>query len=225
MDATRSHPPSSHVLRDGTEITLREVEPDDKDALASGFDRMSPTSRYRRFFAPKDKLTDADLRYLTEVDHRDHEAVVGMGPNDEPVGVARYVRVGDERAEVAVAVVDDWQNLGAGTALLGRLTERARENGIKQFVALIMQDNAEAKDLFRSVIGDERHTALIPGGHIEMVIDIPEKPDRDSALARALRGAATGGIAINPWRMLRNRIAALQSEGASDESGENRPPR
>lgn len=218
MDATRSHPPSTHVLSDGTAVTLREVEPGDKDALASGFRRMSPTSRYRRFFAPKDKLTDSDLRYLTEVDHRDHEAVVAIGPNDEPVGVARYVGVGDERAEVAVAVVDDWQGLGAGTALLGRLTERARENGIRQFVALIMQDNAEAKDLFRSVIGDERHVEVKPGGHIEMVIDIPERPDRDSALARALRGAAAGKIAIQPWRMIRNRIAALQSEGKSEES-------
>ena len=90
------------------------------------------------------RLSDADLRYLTEVDHRDHEAIVALRARAaDPVGVARYVRIeAPTEAEVAVAVVDDWQGRGAATALLERLVERARENGIERFVAVVLQENA-----------------------------------------------------------------------------------
>ena len=126
--------------------------PSDKDALASGFARLSPESRYRRFFSSLDRLSATDLAYLTEVDHHDHEAVIAFDDDGETVGVARYVR-GEEpdTAEVAVVVVDDWQGKGAGTALLERLTERASENGIERFVALVLQENSEAIELFRSI--------------------------------------------------------------------------
>ena len=64
--------------------------PDDKDAIAAGFERLSPESRYRRFFAPLQRLTARDLEYLTEVDHHDHEAVIGFdAATGDPVGVAR----------------------------------------------------------------------------------------------------------------------------------------
>jgi hypothetical protein len=48
------------------------------------------------------------LRYLTEVDHRDHEAIVALDDaSGEGVGVVRYVRSGTpDGAEVAVTVTD-----------------------------------------------------------------------------------------------------------------------
>ena len=59
-------------------------------------------------------------------------------------GEASYwtLKSGDrESAEVAVVVVDDWQNQGVGTALLDRLTQRARENGIVLYKAIVSADN------------------------------------------------------------------------------------
>jgi hypothetical protein len=41
--------------------------PDERSALADGLRRLSPESRYRRFFPPLDKLSEAQLTYLTEV--------------------------------------------------------------------------------------------------------------------------------------------------------------
>jgi hypothetical protein len=72
--AAVSHKPSRRELRDGSIIELREIRPEDKAALVAGFDRLSPESRYRRFFTPLERLTETDLAYLTEVDHHDHEA-------------------------------------------------------------------------------------------------------------------------------------------------------
>ena len=87
-----AHEPQTATLRDGSEVVLREVQPEDKATIVAAFERMGPESRYRRFFSPLKRLTDADLKYLTEVDHLDHEAVIAIGPGEEPVGVARYVR-------------------------------------------------------------------------------------------------------------------------------------
>jgi GNAT superfamily N-acetyltransferase len=78
------------------------------------------------------------VRYLTEVDHHDHEAIVALDEESgEGIGVARYVRTRErpEVAEVAVTVVDDWQGRGLGTRLLEVVSARAREEDIRSFTA------------------------------------------------------------------------------------------
>src|SRR5438270_169556 len=120
-------------LRDGSEVTLRPLTPDDRERIRRAFDRLSPESRYRRFFVSLRELSDGLLDLLTDVDHDSHEALVGLEPqSEEIVGVARYVRMLEEpeRAEASVAVVDDWQGRGLGRALLERLVTRAREMGV-----------------------------------------------------------------------------------------------
>ena len=80
-------------LPDGRQITLRPVAADDKQLIAGGFDRLSETSRYRRFFTPITELDAGTLAYLTEVDHHDHEAIVAIdSESGEGVGIARFVR-------------------------------------------------------------------------------------------------------------------------------------
>jgi GNAT superfamily N-acetyltransferase len=190
-------------------LIVRQIRPEDKGAIAAGFERLSPESRYRRFFAPLQKLTARDLAYLTEVDHHDHEALIGFDADSrEPVGVARYIRSLDaEDAEVAVAVVDHWQGRGAATALLERLVERAREEGVGCFVALVMSENKDALELFRHIAPDAEEPRRSASGHLELVIELPEPGGvSGSLLGRALRAAARGTLIANPWRVIRDRI-------------------
>ena len=144
-------------LRDGTPIEIRPISGSDKEALAAAFERLSPESRYRRFFRPLKRLTATDLRYLTEVDHRDHEALVAIGPDGDLIGVARYIRSEEDpaSAEVAVTVADDWQSRGVATLLLERLVERARAEGIGHFLALVLGENRDAVELFRQLAGND----------------------------------------------------------------------
>ena len=136
-------------LRDGTRIVIRPIEPEDRAALAEGFERLSPESRYRRFFAPVAHLSEHDLDYFTLVDHHDHEALVAVAAETgEGVGVARYVRIGPDVAEPAVVVADDWQGRGVGTRLLEALVERAAQEGIRRFEAPVLAYNAEAIHVF-----------------------------------------------------------------------------
>jgi RimJ/RimL family protein N-acetyltransferase len=203
--------PTTARLRDGSELVVRPIRPEDKGAIVAGFDRMSPESRYRRFFAPLQRLTERDLAYLTEVDHHDHEALIAFAADTrEPVGVARFIRGSvHEEAEVAVTIVDDWQGRGAATALLERLVERAREEGVERFVALVLSENKDALELFRHAPGQTREPRRSASGHLELLIDLPE-PGADvseSLLGRALRAAARGVLIANPWRVIRDRIA------------------
>jgi len=68
---------------DLNELLIRPIRADDTHALKRGFARMSERSRYRRFLSPHWQLMPDELRYLTEVDHRDLEALVAIDPEDQ----------------------------------------------------------------------------------------------------------------------------------------------
>jgi RimJ/RimL family protein N-acetyltransferase len=142
------------ALRDGSKVLIRQVQPADGPLLADGFARLSDRSRRLRFLARKEQLSAAELRYFTDVDHHDHEALGALDQADgRGVGVARYVRDAEDRqaAEIAVTVVDDWQGRGLGTELLARLSGRARSEGIHRFTALVADDNAAMAGLLRNM--------------------------------------------------------------------------
>src|SRR5215469_8174874 len=142
------------VLRDGSKVLIRQVQPADAPLLADGFARLGDKSRRMRFLARKDQLSAAELRYFTDVDHHDHEALGALDQADgRGVGIARYIRDADDphAAEIAVTIVDDWQGRGLGTELLARLSARARSEGIHRFTALVADDNVAMAALLRTM--------------------------------------------------------------------------
>jgi RimJ/RimL family protein N-acetyltransferase len=140
------------AVADGARVCVRALEPADRDALESVFERMSERSRAQRFLGPKRQLTDRDLTRLSNIDHVRHEALVAIDPADGSiVGVARYCKWPgrDGVAELAGEVVDDWQRRGIGGELLARIIERARANDIHKLTASAFSDNATALALLR----------------------------------------------------------------------------
>jgi RimJ/RimL family protein N-acetyltransferase len=132
------------MLATGSEIVVRPIREKDAAGLARAHARLSPRSRQMRFLNPMPKLSSAQLRYLTEVDHRDHEAVVAIERGSRAiVGVARYVRLQHrpDVAELAAVVIDEWQGRGVGRTLVHALVDRARENGVERFSALVSSEN------------------------------------------------------------------------------------
>src|SRR3954470_20969145 len=152
-NADNARGPRSGRTRDGTELIVRPIQPDDADALRAGFERLSLESRYERFLSPMDHMSNAMVRYFTDVDHHDHEALVAYDPEtDRLVAVARYVREENdpEEAEAAITVADDWHGRGVGTAMLQELAQRAREEGVTRFTAYVLARNQDMIDmLFR----------------------------------------------------------------------------
>src|SRR3954469_22076836 len=96
------------------ELTVRPIRPADKDALLDLFERLTPRSRLRRFLAPKPSLAPRERAFLTEVEHRTHEALVAVDRDGVFAGVARYACEPGEStvADVAFAVADAAQGRG-----------------------------------------------------------------------------------------------------------------
>jgi RimJ/RimL family protein N-acetyltransferase len=183
------------TLRDGTRVDVRPIRGDDRARLQRAFDRLSAESRRRRFLVPMARLSSAMLTYLTEVDHHDHEALVALDPaTGEGVGVARFVRLRGRReaAEAAVTVADAWQGRGLGTLLVELLAQRARDEGVRRFTALLLADNDDMLDLLARLgalrVVDRRR------GTVEVEVQLPEagvSPELRTLL-RLSRAAAAG---------------------------------
>jgi RimJ/RimL family protein N-acetyltransferase len=176
-------------LRDGSQVHLRPIEPSDKQALVDAFDRLSFQSRYERFLTQLDSMSRSMQRYFTEVDQHDHVALVAFDPEtDRMVGVARFVRHNDpEVAEAAITVDDAWQGRGLGTLMLQRLSERAREEGVKRFSAFVLAKNDDMLVLLRR-LGPTRVVSRSQGA-VEVEAELPRAGVGDQ-LRELLRMAA-----------------------------------
>jgi GNAT superfamily N-acetyltransferase len=139
------------VLRNGLPIEIRALSAADRDALIAAAKRMSPASRFFRFFVAKNKFTEREIAFFTNADFIDHVALVAcLSEKGRPaiVGGARYVVVAPGRAEVAFSVVDGYQRLGIGAVLLRHLAILGRRAGITQFVAEVLADNKPMLSVF-----------------------------------------------------------------------------
>jgi len=189
---------SERKLSDGTRVRLRLLTPVDRDALAAGFQKLSPESRYRRFFSAMPRLPESLLAYLTTTDNVDHLAVVAElvdadGRAGDGVGVARFVRLKGtpDTAEAAVAVVDHVQGRGVGSLLLGVLARAARERGITKFTGVVQADNERTKALVHAL--SSHADGRFADGAITYEVEVPPsalEEHRDSPLYRLLKLAA-----------------------------------
>jgi RimJ/RimL family protein N-acetyltransferase len=148
--------PSDVALAGDLMLRLRPIQASDKDGLRRGFDRLSPTSRYRRFLSPMDRLPADMVVRFTEIDYVDHFAWVALDarrPTQPGVGVARYIRLTDapRSADVAVTVVDEYQGRGVGSLLVRMLCMTAFGNGIGRFSSLVLWDNLPMRRLLTNL--------------------------------------------------------------------------
>jgi RimJ/RimL family protein N-acetyltransferase len=131
-------------------VVLRPLDRGDRASLLEIFAGLGARSRQQRFLSPKTRLTEAELRHLTAVDHHDHVAVLAVSTEERrPVGVARFIRDGKrpDSADAAVAVVDAWQGRGVGTLLTNALARRAVQVGVRRFTLVMASENQAARRL------------------------------------------------------------------------------
>lgn len=188
--------------RDGTPFTIRPITPEDRDELRREFEKASPETRYLRFLGIVGELSDAMLTYLTDVDQKDHIALVATvtSPDlktERGVGVGRVIRLKDSHdvAEAAITVRDDMHQRGIGSALAVELERAARARGIRHIRAEVLRDNAA----MRAILESAGARCVDTGNNPETVsyeIAIAPAP-LASRLGYLLRGAAeTMGLSI-----------------------------
>lgn len=166
-------PPEYHdrISLAGAEIRVRTLRPEDR-AIEEAFVRdLSPTSRYLRFHSALPALTPELAERFLNLDYPDQMALIATLPDqggERQIAVARWARPrGENAADLGIAVADDWQGKGLGTALLRRLLAIATEAGIEQFAANVLYENHRMRALARDLgfhlapHQDDPHTLLL----------------------------------------------------------------
>ena len=166
------------VLRDGGTAQVRPITPEDAERLVAFYEKVSDESKYHRFFAPRPRLTERDVRRFTHHDYVDRvglAAVVG----GEFIATVRYDRVdGDGRpasapadeAEVAFLVQDAHQGRGVASALLEHIAACARERGIRRFTAEVLPGNTRMLKVFTEAGYTQRRT--FADGTVHLTLDL-----------------------------------------------------
>ena len=138
------------LLLDGRTARVRPTRATDADGLVAFYGRVSPTSKYLRYFAPHPELTDSELTRWTTLDYDEHVALVlESGERILALGTYDRTRIPGE-AEMAFLVDDAHHGRGIGTILLEHLAQTARERAITKFVAEIMPENGDMISTLRA---------------------------------------------------------------------------
>ncbi|HEX5675699.1 MAG TPA: GNAT family N-acetyltransferase [Azonexus sp.] len=142
---------ASETLRNGLEIRIRALRPDDGERIVEAFSKLDPESVYTRFFRYKKEVSEADLRLIRELDFETRVALVAtLTENGREIIIASssYSVYEDKTAEIAFVVEEDYQGLGIGRRLLSHLGKIARERGITTFTAEVLYQNLAMLKVF-----------------------------------------------------------------------------
>ena len=169
----------NEALKDGNDVTIRAMRPDDKERLVKAFLHLLPQTIRTRFFYPKKALSEDDLRWLDEMGHGNHVGLVATVPSgceELIIGEGSYAGLG-RTAEIGFTVAEAWQGRGIASRLLQHLASIARDQGVGEFEAYVLQENEPMLAVFRRS-GLPMTTRYAEGGvlHVTLVLDSPAAP-------------------------------------------------
>jgi acetyltransferase len=157
-------------LKDGTEVLLRPIRPEDEPLeaeLIRGF--SDETSRFRFFHVIRD-ITHEMLVRFCNIDYDREMAIIAEhteGGKKRNIGVGRLIiEPGEKRAEFAVVVADEFQGKGLGTKLLDMLIGIGEDKGLESIYGIVLRDNKKMMNLCRALGFDIRH------GPEEIVVEL-----------------------------------------------------
>ena len=91
------------------------------------------------------------MEFFTNIDFVSHVALVVIaqeGGQPHIVG-GRYIVIAPGRAEVAFALLDEYQGQGIGAALMRHLAAIARDAGLTDVIAEVLPENTAMLKVFR----------------------------------------------------------------------------
>lgn len=135
-----------YPVKDNTFLCFKSLEKTDREKFIAAFQKLSKASIYHRFFGFMKELSDKQLDDLLNTDKKDHIAWTAFDIKDDDmigVGVGRFKRseTNPQEAELALTVVDEYQENGVGTVLLAIMYYLATKLDIKIFTGIMLADN------------------------------------------------------------------------------------
>ncbi|GIL14034.1 MAG: GNAT family N-acetyltransferase [Chloroflexota bacterium] len=150
--------PSQYIkpwtMKDGSEILIRPIRPEDEPLMVKFHETLSERSVYLRYFYPmklSQRIEHERLIRICFIDYDREMALVAENTNPatkdrQIIAAARLIKIhGTSEAEFAILVSDAYQRRGLGTELLQRLLEVGRQEGVGRIVGTIIGDNVEMR--------------------------------------------------------------------------------
>src|SRR5262252_10056504 len=147
------------TLKDGTQVTIRPIRPEDEPLMVQFHTTLSERSVYLRYFCSLSLSTRVEHERLVRICFGSYDrgfALVADRKNRETgeheiLGVGRFSAIHRSEAEAAVLVSDQWQGRGLGTELLASVARVAREEKYKKLSGEILRDNLPTQAIFKKV--------------------------------------------------------------------------
>ncbi len=170
---------SQFLMKDGTEVTLRPIGPEDEPLMAKFHETLSDRSVYMRYFCSlplRTRVSHDRLVRICFVDYEEQIALV-VDHQDKITGQHSILAVGrlmkvpaKDETEVALLVSDRYQRQGLGRELLRRALEIARDKKLRRISAEMLRDNVAVLSIFKSA--GFRLSPLADSSSIMAVLDL-----------------------------------------------------
>jgi acyl-CoA synthetase (NDP forming)/GNAT superfamily N-acetyltransferase len=164
------------LLRNGEEVLVRPIQPDDAPALVAFHATVLPDRIHRHVLLEQPTLSLAEAARFSEVDYDARMAFVAV-VSDQLVGLASYDRLDPAvpAAEAGFVVTGAYQRHGVATLLFESLAEYARTRGVVRFLAEAMAQNLAMLKVFGAT---GLHCTRADGGTaVRVEIDLRPTPE------------------------------------------------
>lgn len=186
----------TRTTKDGTVFSIRPIASSDREELRQAYRAASARTRYLRFLGSFGELNDETLTYLTNVDQKNHVALVATitSPDlktERGIGVARFIRLASDPrvAEAAISVADDMQRRGIGSLLAHEIERAARHSGVRTIRAEVLEGNAAMRAILEDA-GAKRVDSGEDQGTFSYDIHLEPEEAPTKSLVEILRGTA-----------------------------------
>ncbi|MCB0661265.1 MAG: bifunctional acetate--CoA ligase family protein/GNAT family N-acetyltransferase [Saprospiraceae bacterium] len=140
-------------VKDGKQVTLRPIKPEDEPEILELFKSLSRQSIYFRFFSYVPKVTHDMLTRFTQIDYDREMAIVAEIQEEGKKKLSAVVRIVqdtlDNQAEFAIVVGDPWQGTGLGNMMMDYILDIAKKMELKKVYANVLKSNKAMVHMFK----------------------------------------------------------------------------
>ena len=162
-------PEKEIVLKDGRKCVLRPAVPDDAEALIEYMKVTAGQTHFLMRYPDEVKFTvEKEKELLSGILEDNRSVMMAAAINGRLAGICSFGGAGNKRkllhrCDMAIALYREFHRLGIGAAMIGYMTELARQAGFEQMDLEVYEDNAPGIALYRKCGFTEtgrRHNAV-----------------------------------------------------------------
>ena len=140
---------SKRTLKNGVQVTLRPVKPEDERCFNELFKSLSEESVRFRFFEIIKEMSHDTLSRYCNLDYDREIAIVAELQNDRQIiGAVRLILDSERKnGEFAIMVSDSWHRLGLGSKLMDYIIDIAKDLKLETIYSCVSRANIKMTNL------------------------------------------------------------------------------